>query len=97
MTALRQFLFLAERLIFAIIPIFGLFFFTLGVFICVKQVWAVYVSLVITYMASFTCLLTLNVCPLILLIVVLLPNPIRIIRWANRLQAAGIELTAKPR
>jgi hypothetical protein len=74
---------------------FGLAWITLGVLTCVKQIWAVYVGLVLSYLSLISNLLNFNVCGLIIVIAVILQGH-RVIGWAGQLTRAGIPLSARP-
>jgi hypothetical protein len=74
--------------------VLGLTWLVLGVLTCLKQVGAVYVGLVLSYLALLTQVLTLNFCGSILLILVILQAH-RVIRWGNQMRAAGIPMNAR--
>ena len=74
----------------------GLVWFVLGVLTCLKQMWAVYVALVLSYLSLLGQVLNLNICGGIILILVILQAH-RVIVWARQMRAAGVPLTAKPR
>jgi hypothetical protein len=74
----------------------GLAWLVVGVLTCFKQVGAVYVGLVLSYLALLTQVLTLNVCTSVLLILVVLQAH-RVIRWGNQMRAAGLPLNARAR
>jgi hypothetical protein len=67
----------------------------LGIAACCKQIWAVYVGLVLTYLGLLGQLTQLNVCGLIITAVVLLQAH-RVIGFAKKLKAAGIPLNTVP-
>lgn len=67
----------------------------LGVSICLKLIWALYVALVLCYLSVIGNLINLNVCGLVILIVVILQSH-RVLGWAKQLQQASIPLTARP-
>ncbi|HZL88544.1 MAG TPA: hypothetical protein VFB96_09250 [Pirellulaceae bacterium] len=79
----------------AIVSVAGACWFGLGVATCLKQLWAVYIGLVLSYLSVLGNLVRLNVCSLIILAAVILQAH-RVIGWARELQAAGIPLDAKP-
>lgn len=66
----------------------------LGVFTCLKQIWAVYVGLTLSYLSAIGQLFSLNLCGLAIMAVVILQAH-RVIGWANKMRAAGIPLTTK--
>jgi hypothetical protein len=75
----------------------GLVWLTLGVLTCYKQLWAVYVGLVLSYLSLIGNLITLNIniCGLILLIAAI-AQAHRVIGWAKQMTRMGIPLTTKP-
>ena len=79
----------------AIVIATGAAWFGLGIAACLKQMWAVYVGLGLSYLSVLGNLARFNLCSLILLIAVILQAH-RVIGWARELQAAGIPLDAKP-
>lgn len=84
-----------DRLLLGIIAALALFWVVLGVLTCMKQMWAVYVGLVLSYISALGNIIQLRVCALVLLIFVILQAH-RVIKWAGQLRAAGFPLTAKP-
>jgi hypothetical protein len=84
----------------------GVVWLLLGVFACLKQMWAVYVGLVLSYILLVGDLILISVIRWVILIgvigiglailAVLILQAHRVIRWAKTLREAGIELTAKP-
>ncbi len=84
----------AQVLLF-IIALLGVLWFSLGMLTCLKQMWAVYVGLVLSYLSLVGQIVNLNVCSGIILIVVILQAH-RVIGWANKMHAAGVPLTTKP-
>jgi hypothetical protein len=83
------------ELLGAIVVVQGIAWFGLGVATCLKQMWAVYIALVLSYLSILGNLVRFNVCSLIILVVVILQAH-RVIGWARELTAAGIPLDAKP-
>lgn len=73
----------------------GLAWIMLGVLACLKQLWAVYVGIVLTYLSLLVQARSLNLFPMVILFLVILQAH-RVITWAKRLQSAGVPLTAKP-
>lgn len=75
----------------------GLVWLALGVLTCCKQIWAVYVGLVLSYLSLIGNLVTLNfnLCSLILLIAAI-AQAHRVISWARQMTHMGIPLTTKP-
>lgn len=78
-----------------ILIVTGSCWFGLGVATCMKQLWAVYVGLALSYLSLLGNLVKFNVCSLILLVVVILQAH-RVIGWAKELRAMGIPLDTKP-
>ena len=74
----------------------GLAWVVLGVLTCLKQMWAVYTGLVLSYLSAALQLLNLNLCAIAILVIVILQAH-RVIGWARKMQAMGTPLTAKPR
>lgn len=85
----------AGGLVLGITGALALLWIALGVLTCLKQIWAVYVGLVLSYISVVANLVQLNVCALIILAFVILQAH-RVIGWAGKLRAAGVPLTAKP-
>jgi len=73
----------------------GLAWFGLGIGTCLKQMWSVYVALVLSYLSLAVNLVSFNLCGLIIVAVVILQAH-RVINWAKQLTAAGIPLNAHP-
>ena len=75
----------------------GLVWLSLGVLTCYKQLWAVYVGLVLSYLSLIGNLITLNfnICGLVLLIAAI-AQAHRVIGWAKQMTQMGIPLTTKP-
>jgi hypothetical protein len=67
----------------------------LGVFTCLKQMWAVYVGLVLSYLSVIGNVINLNVCGLVILAAVIIQAH-RVIGWSKQLRQAGIPLTTRP-
>jgi hypothetical protein len=68
----------------------------LGLLVCFKQLWALYVALVLSYLSLIGNVLNLNLCGIVLLIVVILQAH-RVLGFAKELTSAGIPLTTKPK
>lgn len=66
----------------------------IGVFTCLKHAWAVYVGLVLSYLSLLGNLINLNICPLVILIIVIVQAH-RCIKWMGQMRDAGVPLTAK--
>lgn len=84
------------QVLLVVVATMGLAWIVLGVLTCLKQIRAVYVGLVLSYLSLIGNLLNLNLCGIVVVIVVILQAH-RVIGWAHRLQAAGVPLTARPR
>lgn len=84
-----------RTIIIAVILSTGIAWIVVGVLSCLKQLWAVYVGLVLSYVSLTGNLLNLNFCGLIIVIVVILQAH-RVIAWAKRMQRYGAPLTLKP-
>lgn len=67
----------------------------IGVLSCLKQIWAVYVGLILSYISLLMQVIQMNICGVVILIIVIMQSH-RVISLANRLRAAGIPLSAKP-
>lgn len=75
--------------------ILGAIWIGLGVFTCMKHMWAVWVGLVLSYLSLLGNLINLNVCGLIVLAAVIVQAH-RCINRARELDAAGIPLDTRP-
>jgi hypothetical protein len=84
-----------ETLVRVVFIVIGASWTVLGVLSCLKQVWAVYVGLVLSYISLLGNLINVNLCGLIILIVVIVQAH-RVIGWAGKLRRVGIALTARP-
>ena len=73
----------------------GICWFGIGVMTCLKQIWAVYVGLGLTYLSLLGNLVQLNFCGLVITVLVVLQGH-RVIGWAKKMRDAGIPLNAKP-
>lgn len=71
---------------------FGAFWLTIGVFALLKQMWAVYVGLALSYLSLIGNLLRLSICGAILLLLVIIQAH-RVIGWAKELWSRGVPLT----
>jgi hypothetical protein len=79
----------------AILIGFGMLWMTLGVLVCMKQIWALYIALALSYLSVVSSVLRLQVCSIVVLIFVIMQAH-RVLRWAKELNAAGIPLTSRP-
>lgn len=73
----------------------GLGWATLGVFTCLKQMWAVYAGLALSYVSLVGQVMNLNICSLILVLIVILQAH-RVIGWARQMRDAGVPLDTRP-
>jgi hypothetical protein len=78
-----------------VVVVTGICWLGLGVATCLKQMWAVYIGLGLSYLSVLGNLLRFNVCSLIILAIVILQAH-RVIGWARELQTLGIPLDTKP-
>lgn len=85
-----------QRVFLVVLAGLGLTWLVLGVLTCLKQMWAVYVALALSYLSMVGQILNLNICGGIIIILVILQAH-RVIGWAKEMRAAGLPLTAKPR
>ena len=67
----------------------------IGGFTCAKQIGSVYLGLGLSYLALVANALSANLCGVIFIILAVLQAH-RVIRWAKKLTALGIPLTAMP-
>lgn len=84
----------------------------LGIFACLKQMWAVWVGLVLSYLSFLGSVILLarllgidgpdGICPgvivafVMVILIAIIVQAHRCIRWSGQLSAAGIPLTARP-
>lgn len=73
----------------------GVIWLALGICTLFKQMWAVYVGLVLSYISLVGNILRFNLCGLVILGFVIVQAH-RVIGWARNLRQAGIPLTARP-
>lgn len=73
----------------------GAIWLSIGVLACYKQIGAVYVGLVLSYLSLIGNLLSFNVCTLIIFILVVVQAH-RVLGWAKQLTRMGIPLTTRP-
>jgi hypothetical protein len=84
-----------SQIILILFGVFGLIWGDLGICTCLKQMWAVYAGLVLSYISVMGSLLSVNVCSLVLLAVIIIQAH-RMIGFARELTRAGIPLTMRP-
>jgi hypothetical protein len=80
-------------LVGGVVGLVGFAWIVLGVLACLKNLWAVYVGLVLSYASVLLQLLSFNICSIVILIIVILQAH-RVIGWGNKMRAAGIPLNA---
>jgi hypothetical protein len=83
------------RIAVAIIGAVGLTWIVAGIAACLKQPWGVYLGIGINYLTLLACVLRIDLCSSLLLIVVLIQAH-RVLRWAKEFIATGIPLGTKP-
>jgi hypothetical protein len=85
----------ATPILLAIVGVAGLLWGGLGICACLKQMWAVYVGLVLSYISVAGNLLQLNLCAIVILALIIVQAH-RVIGFAKELQRAGVPLTTRP-
>ena len=78
-----------------LLAIIGLVWFAVGIATCLKQMWAVYIGLGISYLSLLGNLTSVNICGLVIVILVIIQGH-RVIGFSKTLRAAGIPLNSKP-
>ena len=73
----------------------GLIWLALGVLTCLKQIWAVWLGLVLSYLMVFISLLNFNLCGIVILGAAIFQAH-RVIGWAKEMQRMGIPLSTRP-
>lgn len=66
-----------------------------GIGSCVKQIWAVYVGLVLSYLGLVNSVLSLNICSGIIALLIIIQAH-RVLKFAKQLRQLGIPLTTRP-
>ena len=84
-----------QTLILSAIIGLGVVWIVLGVLTCLKQMWAVYAALVLSYLSALGNILQLAVIAIIIMVAVI-AQAHRVIVWARQIYRAGVPLTAKP-
>jgi hypothetical protein len=85
----------ATPIVMAVVGVVGLLWGGLGVCACLKQMWAVYTGLVLSYLSVAGNLLQMNLCPIVILVLIIVQAH-RVIGFAKELQRAGVPLTTRP-
>jgi hypothetical protein len=80
-----------DGVLLGIVVVCGVLWTTLGVFTCLRKMWAVYTGLVLSYISVVGNLLGLNLCALVILIVIIVQAH-RVIGFARTIQRAGLSL-----
>jgi hypothetical protein len=78
-----------------IFVVMGLIWLGLGVLTCLKQMWAVYVGLVLSYLMVVNNLINFNLCGLVIMGAAIFQAH-RVIGWAKDLTRKGIPLSTRP-
>jgi hypothetical protein len=79
----------------ALLAAMSLLWLALGIFTCMKRMWAVYIGLGISYLNLIGMLLNLSLCGILMFFAVIVQAH-RVIKWARQIQAAGLPLDVKP-
>ena len=78
-----------------VVAIISIVWFGLGIATCLKQMWAVYLGLGISYLSLLGNLTSLNICGLVIVVLVIIQGH-RVIGYSKTLLAASIPLNSKP-
>ncbi len=78
-----------------ILLLFSAIWFATGIGSCVKQIWAVYVGLVLSYLGLVNAVFSLNICSGIITLLIIIQAH-RVVKFAKQLRHLGIPLTARP-
>ena len=84
----------SDPFLMGILLVSGILHLVLGVMTCCKQMWAVYVGIVLSYISVIGNLISLNLCALAILAAILVQAH-RVAGWANDFKRRGIPLTTK--
>ena len=85
---------LAEETLFILIPI-AIFWIILGICTCLKQMWAVYVGLVLSYLSLLgNIFVNFNVCA-IAIVAAAIVQAHRVIKWAGEFKEMGVPINMK--
>ncbi|WP_166820647.1 zinc ribbon domain-containing protein [Thalassoroseus pseudoceratinae] len=72
-----------------------LFWIAVGVCMCLKQMWAVYTGLVMSYLSLIgNIFLSFNICAIAILVAAVVQGH-RVIKWASELKALGVPINTK--
>lgn len=85
----------ATPILLAVVGVAGLLWGGLGICTCLKQMWAVYTGLVLSYLSVVGNLVQLNMCPVVILVIIIVQAH-RVIGLSKELQQAGVPLTTRP-
>lgn len=85
----------STQILLGIVASMGALWFALGLLTCLKQIWAVYIGLVLSYLSLLGQVVNFNICGCIIVILMILQAH-RVIGWAKKMRAAGFPMTTKP-
>jgi hypothetical protein len=66
-----------------------------GIATLAKQLWGIYLGLVISYLGALGSLANLSICGLVILVLIIVQSH-RVINFAKEIRAAGLPLNARP-
>jgi hypothetical protein len=84
-----------QKILMIVVAVMGGAWIALGALVCAKQIWALYIGLVLSYLSLVGNLVNLNICAIVLVAVVILQAH-RVLGWVKQLRAAGIPLSTRP-
>lgn len=84
-----------QYLITGMFVVMGSIWLGLGIMTCLKQMWAVWVGLVLSYLMVLNSLLSLNLCGIVILGAAIFQAH-RVIGWAKEMRLKSIPLTTRP-
>jgi hypothetical protein len=73
----------------------GVVWFGLGILTCLKQMWAVWIGLILSYVMVLASLLNFNLCGIVVVGAAIFQAH-RVIGWAKEMQRRGIPLSTRP-
>jgi hypothetical protein len=85
----------SQMILLFITAALGVLWLVTGIMTLLKQMWAVYVGLVLSYLSLVGQFFTLNFCGILILALVIIQAH-RVIGWANKMNANHVPLTTKP-
>ena len=86
---------LEQHIMVGILVLAGVAWLGLGVITCLKQIWAVWVGLILSYLMALNSLLSLNICGLVIMGAAIFQAH-RVIGWAKEMKRKGIPLATCP-